>query len=428
MSEQSLNNNTAFPYEIFPYEIIKLLEDAEKTLNYPIEYLGSAILSASSIAIGNTCNIKLKEGFVQKPNLFIALVGNAGDVKTHPLNFAFQPIEEVEKQSYSEYKTKLKEYNSFDIDTQKNTAKPIYKKSILKDFTPEALIKIHSNNLRGLTILSDELFGWINNFNRYSSSGEQETYLSLWSGGSISVDRKNDEPIRLDNPFVGVIGTIQTKLLSDLGKNNRGNNGFIERMLFAINENPKPVLWSENEIKKERISDYKKLIRNLLLLDFTDYQSNILALTKEAKEYLIKWQNEKSALYYNDDVSRSIQAKYEVYTVRFSLIIQLIHWAMHGIKSKEKIELFAVEHAITLSEYYFQNALKIHNKIFNVNPLEKLTEEQLELYKILPQKFTSQKARKEGENLGINERTIYRFLKNSRVFSIIKKGSYKKLA
>mgnify|MGYP001091227275 CR=1 FL=1 len=426
MLNQSSNYKTNFPYEIFPIEIQILLEVAEETLNYPIEYLGSSILSACSVAIGNTYHIKLKEGFIAKGNLYIALVGRAGDVKSHPLKFAYEPIEKTELASYNNYQNEMKEYDSLSDEAKRSNPKPIYKKYILKDFTPESLIKLHSNNKRGQAIVSDELFGWIKNFGRYNSSGEQETYLSLWNGHSISVDRKSEEPIRIDNTYVNIIGTMQTKILPELNKENRGSNGFIERLLFAENENPKPVLWSTNEIEKDIVAKYHLLIERLFTLEFNEENQKILEFTVEAKKKLIKWQNKKREDLIDDEIGTSIQAKYEVYAIRFSLIIQLIYWALNG-KDKDKIELFAVENSIKLAEYYFDVALKINHKINKTSPLSKLTKLQKELYENLNKLFTTEQARIEAEKLEIPERTLYRILKNTLLFSKEKHGNYKKI-
>lgn len=425
MPELYSNQFTDFPYEIFPIEIQILLEKAEETLNHPIQYLASSILSASSVAIGNTFNVKFKENFIVKSNLYLALVGNAGDVKTHPLNLAFEPIEKMEKEAYLNYKSLLEEYNNLSDDEKKRALKPLYKKQILKDFTPESLIKIHSINSRGIAILSDELQGWIKNFGRYNSSGEQETYLTLWSGGSISVDRKNDDPVRLDDPCVNIIGTMQTKILSDLAKDNRGNNGFIERMLFALNENPKPVLWNDFEFDKENLHYYQKLIERLYSLDFIYSKPNYVEFTKEAKNCLIDWQNTKRKKFINDDIKNGIQAKYEIYAIKFALIIQLIHWALNN-KSNKKIELFSVKNALKLTDYYFKNAIKVNNKIFNRNPINELTSIQKQLYDNLDVKFNTQQALEKAKIIGITERTLYRFLKNESIFFKSKHGVYNK--
>lgn len=425
MSNQFLQNNNQFPYEIFPIEIQMIIEEAENTLNFPTNYLGSAILSASSVAIGNSYKVKVKEGFLTKSNLYVIIVGNAGEVKSHPLSFAFAPIEKKEKESYLNYKTEIENFKSLSEEEKKRTDKPFWKKQILKDFTPESLIKIHSNNFRGVVILVDELYGWIKNFGRYNNSSEQESYLSFWNGSPVSVDRKTDEPIRLDEPFVNIIGTVQTKLLSNLSKDNRGENGFIERFLFALNENPKPVLWTDQEFNKNLLIEYEKLIFRLYSLEADTFKTNIIEFSKDAKLLLFKYQNQCRIKYLNDTLATAIFSKYEVYTARFSLIIQLMHWALAG-KSNNIIELFAVENAIKLTEFYFNTAIKINDKISNYNPLDELNVLQQQFYSKLRDEFATSEAIEIAEFLEIPERTIYRLLKNKKIFTNIKHGIYKK--
>ena len=426
MSSQSSKNISKFPYEVFPTEIQILVESALETLSFPIEYLGSSILSAVSVAIGNTYKAKLKDSHISIGSLYMVLIGRAGDMKSHPLSFAFAPTEKREELSYDNYKNEKIDYDNLTEDQKKTVPKPRWKKQILKDFTPESLVKIHSNNTRGVVILSDELLSWIKNFGRYNSSSEQESYLSFWNGNSISIDRKSDEPIRLKSTYVNIIGSIQTKLLYELSKNDRGENGFLYRFLFALNENPKPVLWNNKILDKRLIIEYEKLINRLYSLDFDNLSSNIIEFTPEAQKLIMNYQNKCRVLHFEDEIENAIQSKYETYTIRFSLIIQLMHWALNE-KTSRAIELFAVEKAIKLTEYYFNNALIVHNKIYNTNPLENLTTIQKELYNNLESKFNTQQAINEAKNLGIAESTLYRFLKNKTLFSKPKYGTYEKI-
>lgn len=424
--------NKHFPCEVFPELIVKLIEEADKYLNCSVEYFASSILSAVSIAVGNNYRLKFKEGFSVKCNLFIALVGDPGDGKSHPLNLAFKPISKMEEMSYKKYKKMLEAFDLLDNEEGKKQTKPKYVKYILKDFTPESLVKLHSLNNKGVNIVVDELFGWINSFGRYSkNSGEQETYLSLWSGQPITVDRKGDEPIRIDDTFVGLIGTLQTKLLPKLKSDNRENNGFIERMLFALNKDAKPNLWNENEIDSSLVKNYDKFIYSLyeekLDGDKTFFE---MTLTDEAKEHLIKWQNEKRNEYFYSglQVHTSIQAKYEVYTLRFAIILQLIYAYFNG-KSRSKIDLFIIESAIKITEYFFNNAIKVHSVIHKINPIEKLTIKQKELYESLDDNFKTKNVVENSKELKIPERTAKDFLsKNINIlFKKIEQGKYRKI-
>ncbi len=418
-------DKSIFPIDIFPSKIIEVVIELNKSLNYPAEYLGSSILSASSIAMGNTHHVKVKNEWLEKPNLYMILVGKSGNGKTHPLDFAMKPIVNRDKESYIHYSKELSEYKQ--QNTNENTqTKPVYKKFILNDFTPESLIKIHSHNNRGVAIVVDELAGWLKNFGRYSKSSEQEVYLSLWNGGSITIDRKGDEPIRLDNTYVNIIGGIQTKVLPIIGKDSRNSNGFIERFLFVNVDNAEPPQWNDMEADRDIVSNYYFLIEKLFTLDFDNFKPRIVTFSDEAKIMLNKWRNTIRQEYKDDDISNSILAKYEVYTIRFSLIIQFMFWAMEG-KSNKRIELFAVEKAIILTEYYFYNARKTHNIILNINPLDKLNQLEKTVYNTLSNHFTTKEALEIAESNSMEKRTLYRFLKNKNLFNKENRGIYSKL-
>jgi len=428
MEINNLSKEGIFPIDIFPSEIIEVLIECNNTLNYPLEYLGSSILSAAALAIGNTYHIEFKKGFVQKATIFMVLVGKPGDIKSHPLNFAFKPVRDKDDIAHKEY---IKAYSEYENSKKNNDSiadpKPIFKKFELNDFTPESLIKIHSHNKRGVGINVDELAGWIKNFQRYNKSSEAEMYLSIWTGNPISIDRKGDEPIRINDPFVNVIGTMQTKIIDELAKDNRSNNGFIERLLFAIVENPPPLLWNDKEIKQEDVSKYVCMIDRLFSLEYVDYEPNIMHFSKDAKQHLINWQNNKRNDLQNNglDNELSIQAKLEIYAIRFSLIIQLMFWAV-GRKNKGKVELFAVEKAIKLIEYYRLNALKIHQRIFDKNPIDDLHNTHKFFYESLSDKFSTAEALVKGKEIEIPERTVKNLLKKKELFKKINHGVYTK--
>lgn len=70
------------------------------------------MLSAVSAAIGNTRHIRLKPSWESNPSLYIILVGEPGQGKTHPLDFAYKPIEDHDYAMYIKYKDEMELYNA----------------------------------------------------------------------------------------------------------------------------------------------------------------------------------------------------------------------------------------------------------------------------------------------------------------------------
>ena len=79
--------------------------------------------------------------------------------------------------------------------------KPILKRVTLDDFTLEALVLEHYNNLRGIAINYDEILGLLANTDRYGKNPMLERLLSIWSGCHLENTRvKNDRPQRVEEP------------------------------------------------------------------------------------------------------------------------------------------------------------------------------------------------------------------------------------
>jgi len=239
-------------------------------------------------------------------------------------------------------------------------------------------------------------------------------------------------PIYISHPFISVIGSIQNGILDELAKDDRTNNGFIDRILFAIPNNLKKPYWSENEISEEIISSYHSIIGMLLNLP-CDAQSdgtpiaNILKLEEPARKRLFEWQRHNTNLC-NQAENESIAGKYsklEIYVPRFSLILQMISWAC-GEGGKDSISLKSMEGAIKMGEYFRKSAVKVNQIISEANPVDKLPRNKAILYDLLPGTFRTQEGIETADKVGIPERTFKEFLNDRGLFDKIKQGYYEK--
>ena len=161
-------NKNVFPLEVFPADIQEIIKATNADLNFPIDFMCASILYAASIAIGNTHRVKVKNGWTESAVVYISIVGQPGTNKTHPLVFALLPLIEEDKKSYAAYEVQKQEYLKAISLTKKereeegidNPEKPIWKKKLLNDYTPEALAEVHKINRRGIGVDVDESAGW----------------------------------------------------------------------------------------------------------------------------------------------------------------------------------------------------------------------------------------------------------------------------
>ncbi len=429
-----------FPVDVFPLQIQQIITATNENLNYPIDFIGASLLYAVSVAVGNTHSVEVKKGFQQSAVLYLAIVGRAGTMKSHPLSFALQPIVEKDKRTYRQYEQQRQEYEKAVSLSKKEReqqaidepTKPFWQKVLLSDFTPEALAEVHKFNKRGIGVYVDELAGWFKNFNRYNKGSEMEFWLSQWSGKPINIDRKTGEPVFIPLPFISVAGTIQKGILNELAKESRTQNGFIDRILFVIPDNIQKEYWSETDLPPIISENWECIISNLLNLSITnDNTLNpnpvVLNFTPEAKKVLFEWQkvNTDQSNEAESEAISGIFSKMDMYVLRLALILEMMRYACNE-SDKHSISIDAVQGAIKLVEYFKNSAVKVNSILSNTNPLDKHPADKQALYKTLPDTFTTETGLQIANELGVAERTFKYFLNEKELFTRISRGEYEK--
>lgn len=431
-------DSNPFPYGVFPLPLRQIVTETNRCLNFPIDFIGASLIYAASVAIGNSYRIEITSGWTESPVIYLALVAKPGTNKSAPLSFALRPIVAYDNISLRNYRREKLEYENQlgDLKKTKNEAvvglsKPILNKKIVSDFTAEALASVHNANPRGLGVHADELAGWFKNFNRYNKGSEEEFWLSSWSGKPINIDRKSDEPIQISMPFISVAGTIQPKVLKQLAKTGKDDNGFMDRILFCSPDNLKKEYWKNETIDPSICKTWELVISKLMELPFngvdvTNPQPIILSFTQEAKELLYSWQmkNTDRANDAENDSIAGIYSKLEIYVSRFALIMELLAYAC-GNGSTSQVGIESVRGALELTEYFGKCALKAH--FSRSNPLAGLAADKRALYDALPFDFTTEEGLRIAVSLGHVERTFKRFLNEEDLFKRLSHGKYEKL-
>ena len=143
------NSGTTIPLGAFPKKIQEMTKVLVEYENYNQDYLLVSMLSAVATAIGNTCQIRIKGCWTSSPILYVILVGRPGVGKTPPLDFAFKPIRAHDYKLLKKYKEDDEAYSLF-MEKRKSRKFtysqseipeiPILQRTVISDFTPEALI------------------------------------------------------------------------------------------------------------------------------------------------------------------------------------------------------------------------------------------------------------------------------------------------
>ena len=222
------------PLDVFPAKLQDMILALSRQENYSIEYMMASLIAATSTAIGNAVNIRIRGGWVSSPILYMILVGRPGMGKTPPLDFAFRPIRKRDAKVIKQFKINMENYNSI-LES-------------ISDFTPEALIRALNDNPRGVTVYVDEIMGMFNAVNQYSKGQLIEQLLTAFSGKPLDVSRCSMPiPIHIERPFINIVGTMQTTRVHELVDKGYKDNGLLDRIIFVYPSSQEISDWQIDE-------------------------------------------------------------------------------------------------------------------------------------------------------------------------------------
>ena len=422
------SSKNPFPIEAIPQLFREYAKDLKETVNYPIDYTATALLTAAATAAGTNFKVLVKSGWIEYGALFTCVIGNAGANKTHPINTMFSAIKAIDKERHDQFKNAYELYSSYDKLSKKDKEEaeslfvPTLEKSVLSNFTIEILFKRLAENLRGCTVVSDELISFLEGMNNYSKSDQIGFYLSVWSNQSTTVDRVGAAvPLFIPSPYLSIIGGLQPRALNKAFPIDKLNNGFFQRFLFAYPDEAIKQPLNDNVANEELAQKYEAFINAL----FKICEPRTLTFSLAAKRYFYDWQanNCDRVNEHQNSIKGEIISKFDNHFIRLALLVQL----MADTESKE-IAIEAVQSAKLLCDYYLNCSFKVLAKIQNKeNYLISLPTDKQQLFNGLEERFTTLEATEAGLDLGIAERTVKRFLQDAQLFKKIKHGIYQKV-
>ena len=443
------NSGTTIPLGAFPKKIQEMAKVLVEYENYNQDYLLVSMLSAVATAIGNTCQIRIKGCWTSSPILYVILVGRPGVGKTPPLDFAFKPIRAHDYKLLKKYKEDDEAYSLF-MEKRKSRKFtysqseipeiPILQRTVISDFTPEALMQAHNVNQRGIVAFVDEIMGMFNTVNQYSKGQLIEQLLTAHSGKPLDITRCSlDIPIHIEQPCINIIGTTQTKRVHELVDKGYGDNGLIDRILFAYPKRHTISPWQlhgteSNYDGRECFDLWADVVEKILALpcQYDDETGmvipTIINFTADAQQHFFDWRN-RTVDYINsikdDALIDGRIMKTHLNTARLALVIQMMRWAC-GEADNDNVDIDSVKAAIELGEYFEEcyARLQKYMTIDSIQPQKKILLDGLE------HEFTTADALKIGEEMGLSERSVMYTLTDLQTMKVIRKikrGEYEKL-
>ena len=418
-------NNLDFPLHILPNEVQTFILECNDKLNASIDFMGVTFLWLTSVLLGNVMKVRVKNGWVDSPILWISVIGEAGVGKTPDIKLILKPLLDLnsnEIKSYIERQKQFSAYEKMDKEDKKNAEKvkpPTKTQFIVDDITIESLIDIHSYNKKSIGVFKDELAGWFKDMNKYRDGSDKERYLSAWSGDSIVLNRKTADDAFVEHPFIPILGGIQPSIFREFQTTENHSNGFMDRMLFCDPKKKAHYLSDDdlNEELTERYRDRIISIKNYVDKAMLD-APYIVDLSDDAKKEfkiinrkLVDLQNSEDEL----STNKGMFAKQLTYVPRFALLIEFINRFFED-KSVKEISLDAMVSASKISDYFISMAKT--NKLENKNSdkiadftLKHKEKPNKELAQMIKKKFDDVKIMEIAEVLGVSKSSVIRYLK-----------------
>ena len=333
------------PLDILPNAFRKYVEQASASLAVDKSFILLPLLSSLGSIIGNARSIELKDGYVEPPILWTALVAESGQKKSPAIEAGTflvgakeREMDALNRGVREAYKEELAAWSGQSQKTRgKKPEEPTYQTCSMDDLTLEALVDALEQNQRGILVSKDELSHWFESFDQYrdGKGSDVARWLSLHTGVKLGIDRKTDRRrIRLFNPRVCITGGIQPNVLRRSLTRDFFERGLPARFIFAAPPE-RHNQWSEETVSHQIRQGIENCAADLWLLEPDDLPPTVsfaterkhprpvkLTLTAEAKEIFVEFYNGCGAF---DGSQRGKAAfnKLPAFAARLALVGQL---------------------------------------------------------------------------------------------------------
>lgn len=385
-----------FPLSFFPEPIQDYLTAVAASLPCAIDFPAVSALVTAGACLGTSTCLRIKNRWPEFGNLWAVLVGAPGTKKTPGIKQPVSPLRKIDheatkqfeqewvdyekkklvyKAEESFFKSQLKKYHQqhaywlLHPDAEHPGAEPQFtatlpspprqKQITVDDVTMESLAKIWDANPRGLLFFNDEILSWTNKMNVYrgGKGDDRQKFLKTWSLDEIKVNRSGlPKPITVPIPFLSILGTIQPDLIHELGDAKGREDGFLNRILFAMpNTEVSEDFDFDLDISEDITQVWHACVAQLLSFPCGDKPREI-RLNSKAQDAWKAWYREHIKETQSPCLSRHFQATWNKMLAHCGRFILISHCLRQVCQDPHSEEGFAdeedVRRAILLVNYF----------------------------------------------------------------------------
>jgi putative DNA primase/helicase len=261
-----------FDPDLLPDSLRPWITDIAERMQCPLDYPAAACMVVLSAVVGRQVTIRPQEqdDWTVVPNLWGAIIGPPGAMKSPPMKEVLKPIEVLEEAARERHELNLTEYEA-KLKVAKQAAKvadqsikkalgegdeqraekiaiqskrqepklPTRQRYLTQDTTIEKLGELLAGNPNGILVYRDELVGWLRSLEKQGHESDRAFYLEAWDGnGRFTFDRIGRGTIEIDAATVSILGGIQpgplTAYLTSALRGGAGDDGLLQRFQLAV--------------------------------------------------------------------------------------------------------------------------------------------------------------------------------------------------
>lgn len=236
-----------FSLELLPESFKPWIGDIADRLQCPADFPAVGAMIALAGLVGRRVGIRPKKNddWLVVPNLWGAVVGRPGLLKTPALQEVLKPLNRLEiiaknqheaakadadaeravadarrKVGESQIRDAIKKggdpYEIAKLSASSNPETPTRKRYLANDATIEKLGELLNENPNGLLVFRDELLGLLYALEREGQAGARQFFLEAWNGsGHFVCDRIGRGTVDIEACCLSILGSIQPGPLQD---------------------------------------------------------------------------------------------------------------------------------------------------------------------------------------------------------------------
>jgi putative DNA primase/helicase len=363
---------------LIPEPLRPWLTDIALRMQCPLEFPTIGAIIGLASLIGRKCGIRPKkhDDWTVVPNLYGAVIGRPGIMKSPALNEVLKPLRRLEAEAAQKHEDEMKQFKAEKLvrEAKKEVLKsqikgaltskksidnlteelshldeeePTAVRFIVNDSTVEKLGEILNENPNGVLHFRDELIGWLRTLDREGHENDRAFYLEAWNGdGSYIYDRIGRGTKRIGAACLSILGGIQPGPLTDYLRaahgGGRGADGLVQRFQLAVYpDTPQNWTnvdeWPNTEAKNRAFEIFKKLADQETFAGFAGSQPGVnqreaqeipfLRFAPDAQELFDHWRADLEHKLLTEDEHPVIEthlSKYRSLMPSLALIFHLI--------------------------------------------------------------------------------------------------------